>query len=78
MGGDPMTAEGPQGVRSNHDESVRHVIAGMLSTIGFTPSQTHPDNMLPMSDLVIHAIQQMSQKRDMTLRATDEHGIPIP
>ncbi len=66
-----------EAVRSNHDESVRHVIAGILSTIGFTPSQTHPENMLPMSDLVIHAVQQMSQERGMTLRPTDKTGTPI-
>ena len=66
-----------EAVRSNHDESVRHVIAGMLSTIGFVPSHTHPEDMLPMSDLVIHAVQQMSQERGMTLRRTDEHGDPI-
>ncbi len=51
-----------EAVRSNHDESLRHVIAGILSTIGFTPSHSHPTEMLPVSDLVIQAVRLMGQE----------------
>ena len=74
MGGDPMTAEGPQAVRSNHDEALRHVIAGMLSTISFTPAHSHPSEMLNISDLVIQAVKMMGQERGMTIRSdSDPH-----
>ena len=47
-------------------ESLRHVIAGILSTITYVPSQTHPTEMLGISDLVIQAVRTMGQERAST------------
>ncbi len=44
------------------DESLRYIVAGMLSTISFVPSQSHPAEMLSMADSVIHHIRLMSQQ----------------
>ena len=35
----------------------RYVVAGMLSTIEFTPAEVHPGNMLPLADRVIRYVQ---------------------
>lgn len=35
-------------------QSLRYIIAGMLSTIDFKPSEHHPEHMLDMADKVIH------------------------
>ena len=55
-----------EAVRSNHDEALRYVIAGILSTISFTPSHSHPSEMLTVSDLVIQTVRLMGQERDTT------------
>ena len=61
-----------EAVRSNHDESLRHVIAGILSTIPFTPSHSHPSEMLTISDLVIQNVRLMGQERGNTIRSDSE------
>ncbi len=48
--------------RSEHDESLRRVVAGMLSTIEIVPAKTHPDHMLPMADTVIRHIRVMDDQ----------------
>ncbi len=68
MGGDPMTAEGGPQVpstptaHSGSNESLRYVIAGILSTINHTPSHSHPSEMLTISDLVIQTVRLMGQE----------------
>lgn len=49
--------------RSVHEEHVRYIVAGLLSTIDFVPSSSHPENMLGISDLVIHAVTVMGTER---------------
>jgi hypothetical protein len=39
------------------DDSLRHVVAGMLSTIDFVPSEVHPGNMVNIAEKVIHHIR---------------------
>ena len=56
-----------EAVRSNHDEALRHIIAGILSTISFTPSHSHPSEMLTISDLVIQTVRLMGQERGGTV-----------
>ena len=43
-------------------ESLLYFIAGMLSTIDFTPSITHPERMLNMADKVIQHVRRMDQQ----------------
>lgn len=40
-----------------HAEKVRHVLAGLLSTIDFKPSGQHPEAMLPWADQVLALLQ---------------------
>ena len=47
----------PEPERSPHDENLRHVVAGMLSTTTYIPSQTHPESMLELADTVIRHIR---------------------
>ncbi len=64
--------------RSVHDEHVRYVVAGLLSTIDFVPSQSHPENMLSISDLVIRTVKVMGMERGsypMTEQG-EQTGIP--
>lgn len=35
------------------EADLRHVIAGLLSTIEFTPSKHHPEVMLPWADQIL-------------------------
>ncbi len=35
---------------------LRYVVAGMLSTIDFIPSQTHPQEMVGLADKIIHHV----------------------
>ena len=37
-------------------QSLRHIVAGMLSTIDYVPAQAHPEEMLNMADKVIHHV----------------------
>lgn len=57
---------------------LRYVVAGLLSTITFTPARSHPEDMLPMSDLVIHAVQEMMQERGNTPMRSPAAGEPQP
>lgn len=44
------------------EEGLRRVVAGMLSTTNFRPSEDHPEAMLPMADLVIHHVRLMDRE----------------
>ncbi len=44
----PYTEEG---------QTARHFVAGMLSTIDYTPSEVHPASMLNMADRIIHHVR---------------------
>lgn len=44
------------------EEGLRRVVAGMLSTTDFKPTEVHPDAMLPMADLVIHHVRLMDSE----------------
>ena len=37
-------------------ESIRYIVAGMLSTIDYVPAQSHPEEMLGLADKIIHHI----------------------
>ncbi len=55
-----------------HDEEgqrLRHIVAGMLSTIDFTPDQMSPMHMLPMADNVIRHIRLLTSEDVMTAEA---------
>ncbi len=43
-------------------QALRYTIAGILSTIGFVPAQSHPSEMLTVSDLVIRTVNMMSDR----------------
>lgn len=53
----------PSGGESFRGESLRYVIAGILSTITVIPAQTHPSEMLEISDLVIQTVRLMGIER---------------
>ena len=48
--------ETPSGMKAQ-EGSLRFIVAGMLSTIDFRPSQEHPSSMLFLADQVIHHIR---------------------
>jgi hypothetical protein len=39
-------------------EELEHQLAGLLSTIGFTPAEQHPELMLPMARNVLQLIDE--------------------
>ena len=43
-------------------QQTRCIIAGMLSTINYTPSELHPSNMLNMADAVIHHLRLLDSE----------------
>ena len=44
----------------DRQEPLRYVVAGMLSTIDFVPSHSHPEIMLDLADKVIHHVMLSS------------------
>jgi hypothetical protein len=50
-------------MEENH-EALRHAIAGLLSTIDFTPSREHPEKMFSWADQVFDLIQPSSTFND--------------
>ena len=61
-----------QGEPSEAEETLRHMVAGMLSTIEYTPSQLHPAQMLPMADKVIHHIRTIDTENQMSSQVSEE------
>ncbi len=63
------------------DDSLRHVVAGMLSTIDFVPSEVHPGNMVNIAEKVIHHIRladsdipsEMERQPQEALEGPGEH-----
>ncbi len=51
-----------QEIYDEEGQRLRHIVAGMLSTIEFTPAELHPGNMLPMADNVIHHIRLLTSE----------------
>ncbi len=47
--------------RPLQEEKLRHVVAGMLSTINFVPAQTHPEATLDTADLVILHVRRFDE-----------------
>ena len=57
---------------SLEDDRLRHVVAGMLSTTTFNPSLSHPGDMLPLADQVIHHIRMT----DVQSQAGEVRSVP--
>ncbi len=69
---DPQTPTAQLG----SNESLRYVIAGLLSTINFVPASSHPESMLEMSDLVIRTVRIMGQERGNTIQTVGPDSEP--
>lgn len=61
---------------SSSEQSLRHVIAGILSTISFVPAQSHPAEMLTVSDLVIRTVRMMGSDQPGAVRSLPEAEQP--
>lgn len=54
-------------------EDITKVVAGLLSTIDFNPSERHPESMLPMAERIVRLISQIDAGALSELRAiTDD------
>ena len=61
---------------SASEQSLRYVIAGILSTIPFIPAQAHPADMLTVSDLVIRTVRMMGAETVMGSEAGAIRSLP--
>ena len=63
--------------RSPAEQSLRYTVAGILSTIGFVPAQSHPAEMLTFSDLVIRTVRMMDNEQAGAIRSLPEGEKPF-
>lgn len=61
---------------SASEQSLRYTIAGILSTIPFVPAESHPAEMLTVSDLVIRTVRKMGGEQAGEVRSLPEDGQP--
>ena len=61
---------------SPSEQSLRYTVAGILSTIGFVPAQSHPAEMLTVSDLVIRTVRMMGAETVMGSEAGAVRSLP--
>ena len=70
-----------QQVLSSSEQSLRYTVAGILSTIPFVPAQSHPADLLTVSDLVIRTVRMMGSETMMgsepgAIRSLPEDCLP--